>query len=429
MRRTALLAAPAPTADLTAATGLSRLESRPPSPKRRRAEPPTERSPDRMAPARDEARRDQPSRRSPLGVSSNGNAWGRHPGDAGSATAPWTHGRFRRDTCRERVSDMRVHPVRAPDRSKASPTEAPGGVSGTANELPKRALSLLGAAVLMLATGPAGGQTAVAPPAEDEQAVLKAAYPDYDPRTQQIPLRWKSASVPWLDPTLEAATHVLLQVVATREWGPSDRPSSPRCAMTHGRPGRAGSRLGTSCPARPSSSSSAGRAWPFDRASISESSVPTAWTSSSTSPVSTISTGYWGRRISASTVPATTSTSTKGPPGSGFPRATGSACPAGGSTLTPRRCFCFASARAASSGSSAESCCRKTARTSAKRPRTKGPGPLRLSVSQGRRVPGRDRRHAEAGPRRLPEEDPGPLRPDSPGHDREARGREARLSL
>ncbi len=118
---------------------------------------------------------------------------------------------------------MRVQPVRALDRSKVFLIEGLGSTSGTSNELPQRAFSLIGAAVLMLATGPAGGQTAVAPPAEDEQAILTVAYPDYDLRTQQVPLRWKSASVPWFDPTLEAATHVLLQVVAMRDWGPSDR--------------------------------------------------------------------------------------------------------------------------------------------------------------------------------------------------------------
>lgn len=118
---------------------------------------------------------------------------------------------------------MRVHPVRAPDRSKAFLTDGLGNMSGISNELLKRATSLLGAAVLLLATGPAGAQTDVAPPAEDEQAVLRAAYPDYDPRTQQVPLRWKSASVPWFDPTLQEATHVLLQVVAARDWSPSDR--------------------------------------------------------------------------------------------------------------------------------------------------------------------------------------------------------------
>ncbi len=118
---------------------------------------------------------------------------------------------------------MRIRPALAPGRSKALLAGPPARRAVTSNELPGRAISLLGSAALMLATGNAGGQPAVAPPAEDEQAVLKAAYPDYDPRMQQVPLRWKSASVPWFDPTLEEATHVLLQVVAARDWGPSDR--------------------------------------------------------------------------------------------------------------------------------------------------------------------------------------------------------------
>ena len=85
-----------------------------------------------------------------------------------------------------------------------------------------RTRSFLGTVVLVLATGPAAGQTVAEPPATDEKAILETAYPDYDATRQDVPLRWKTAPVPWFDPAVAEATHVLLQVVATKAWGASD---------------------------------------------------------------------------------------------------------------------------------------------------------------------------------------------------------------